>query len=167
VDVSHAAPPPPGSPPPPPPPGGPPSWGAGGAGRPPPAGDTPATNGAALAAVIIGVVSLVLAVMGFAVLPLFLAVPGALAAIVLGVVGRRRARQGAPRAGQALAGLVTGIAGLVIAGIWIGLLFVLGGQFLEEFSDELTELQACIEETGDQDLCTERFSDEVLERLDP
>jgi hypothetical protein len=166
--VSNAAPPPPGSPPPPPPPGGPPSWGTGGAGPPPPAGEQPtATNGAALAAVIIGIVSLVLAVMGFAVLPLFLAVPGALAAIVLGVIGRRRAREGASRAGQALTGLVTGIAGLIVAGIWIGLLFVLGGQFLQEFSGELAELEACIAETGDQDLCSERFSDEVLERLEP
>jgi hypothetical protein len=167
--VSDIPRPPSGSPPPPPPPGGPPSWGAGGPGLPPGAGGEPAaaTNGAALAAVIVGVVSLLLAVTGFAVLPLFLAVPGALAAIVLGVIGRRRAREGAPRAGQALTGLITGIAGLVVAGIWIGILAILGGQFLDEFSDELAELEACIEETGDQDLCSERFSDEVLERLEP
>jgi hypothetical protein len=112
-------------------------------------------------------VSLLLAVIGFTVLPLFLAVPGALAAIVLGVIGRRRARAGAPRAGQAMTGLVTGIAGLVVSGIWIGLLVVLGGQFLDEFSDELAELEACLEETGDRALCEERFSDEVFERLEP
>src|SRR6056297_1576858 len=98
--------PPPGGPPPggqppsgPPPPGGPPGWGwSGGPDGPPPAhsgggGQPPAaTNGAALAAVIVGILSLLLAVIGFLVLPLFLAVPGAIVAIVLGVVGRRRAR---------------------------------------------------------------------------
>ncbi len=173
--------PPPGGPPPggqppsgPPPPGGPPGWGwSGGPDGPPPAysgggGQPPAaTNGAALAAVIVGILSLLLAVIGFLVLPLFLAVPGAIVAIVLGVVGRRRARDGAPRAGQALTGLITGIAGLVVSGIWIAVIIVLGGQFLDEFSTELAELEACIEETGDEDLCTERFSDEVVDRLEP
>jgi hypothetical protein len=125
------------------------------------------SNGVALAAVILGIASLILAVMGFVVLPLFLAVPGAIAAIVLGVIGRRRARDGAPRAGQALTGLVTGIAGLVVSGIWIGVLVVLGGQFVAEFSGEIAELEACIEETGDQDLCSDRFSEELMERMEP
>lgn len=162
--------PPPGAPP----PGGtPPGWGySGGQAGPPPAygggGDGPeATNGAALAAVILGIASLLLSFIGFLVLPLFLAIPGAIVAIVLGVVGRRRARDGAPRGGQALTGLVTGIVGLVISGVWISVVVVLGGQFVEEFSSELAELEACIEETGDEDLCTERFSDEVIERWEP
>jgi hypothetical protein len=168
-----------GTPPPPPPPGGSPpppysgpGWGTSGPGGPPAAdpvgaGRTAPTNGVALAAIILGIASLALAVVGFVVLPLFLAVPGAIAAIVLGVIGRRRARDGAPRGGLALTGLVTGVAGLVVAGIWIGVLVVVGGQFIDEFSGELAELQACIEETGDQDLCSERFSDEVLERVEP
>lgn len=168
-------PPPSGSPPPPGPPpasgGPPPAWGAGSPTPPPgyPGGSDPATdtNGAALAATILGVISLVVSVVGFLVLPLLLAVPGAIVAIVLGVVGRRRARAGAPRAGQALTGLVTGIAAMVVSAIWIGVLITLGSQFMAEFSTELAELEACIEETGDTDLCSERFSDEVLERLEP
>ncbi|MFP4312326.1 MAG: DUF4190 domain-containing protein [Nitriliruptoraceae bacterium] len=111
--------------------------------------------------------SLLLAIVGFLVLPLFLSVPGSIVAIVLGVIGRRRAREGAPRAGQALTGLITGIAGLVVAAVWIAVVVVLGGRFVEEFSGELSELEACIEETGDEDLCSQRFSDDVLDRLDP
>lgn len=114
-----------------------------------------------------GIASLLLAIIGFLVLPLFLAIPGAIAAIILGVIGRRRARDGAPREGQALTGLVTGLAGLIVAGIWIGVLVMLGGQFVAEFSTELSELQTCIEETGDRDRCAERFSDDVLERVEP
>jgi hypothetical protein len=164
--------PPPGGPP--PPPGGPPpGWGASiGQGGPPAAyggwGDQPAaSNGAALAALIVGIISLLLAVIGFLILPLFLAVPGAIVAIVLGVVGRRRARDGAPRAGQALAGLVTGAAGLVVSALWVVVVVILGSQFVDEFASEIAELEACIEETGDEDLCTQRFSDELVERWEP
>ncbi|MFP4149461.1 MAG: DUF4190 domain-containing protein [Nitriliruptoraceae bacterium] len=121
----------------------------------------------ALAAIILGIVSLLLAIVGFLVLPLFLSVPGSIVAIVLGVIGRRRAREGAPRAGQALAGLITGIAGLVVAAVWIAVVVVLGARFVEEFGGELSELEACIEETGDEDLCSQRFSEDVLDRLEP
>ena len=115
---------------------------------------------------VTGIVSLLLAIIGVFVLPLFLAVPGGVVAIVLGAAGRKRARAGAPRAGQATTGIVTGIVALLVAAIWVAVVAVLGSQFFAEFSDELAELEACIEETGDPDLCSERFSEEVFERLD-
>lgn len=115
---------------------------------------------------VTGLVSLLFAVVGVFVLPLFLAIPGGIVAIVLGVVGRRRAKAGADRSGQAVTGIVTGILALVVSGIWIAIVAVVGSQFVSEFSTELSELEACIEETGDEDLCTERFSEDVFERLE-
>ncbi len=116
---------------------------------------------------VTGIVSLLLAVIGVFVLPLFLAVPGGILAIVLGAAGRKRAKAGAPRGGQATTGIVTGIVSLVVSAIWVVVVVVLGSQFLAEFSQEVAELEACIEETGDPDLCRERFTDEVFEQLDP
>ncbi len=144
-----------------PPTGGPASWSPG-----PPSASSD-NNGVALAALVVGVVSVLFAVVGLFVLPLFLSIPGGVVAVVLGVIGRRRAAAGAERSGQAVTGLITGIIALVVSAIWIAVVVVLGGQFLSEFSSEVAELEACIEETGDEDLCTERFSDEVFEQLHP
>lgn len=116
---------------------------------------------------ITGIISLLFAVVGLFVLPLFLSIPGGIVAIVLGVIGRRRARAGADRSGQAVTGLVTGIVAVVVSGIWIAVVAVVGSQFVAEFSDELSELEACIDETGDEDLCTQRFSEELFEQLEP
>ncbi len=148
----------------PPPPGGnPPAWGA-----PPDAASAQQDdNGVALGAMVTGIVSLLLAIVGFLVLPLLLAVPGGVVAIVLGVMGRKRARAGAARAGQALTGLLTGIAAVVVSGVWIAIVVVLGSSFLEEFSDEFAELETCIEETGDPDVCNERFSEDIFENTEP
>lgn len=142
-------------------PGGPGAWSTG------PQGPGSDNNGVALAALVTGIVSMLFAVVGLFVLPLFLSIPGGVVAIVLGVIGRRRAKAGADRSGQALAGLVTGIVALVVSAIWVAVLVVLGSQFVTEFSDELTDLEACIEETGDEDLCTERFSEDLFEQLQP
>ncbi len=120
----------------------------------------------ATGAMVTGIVSLLLAVVGVFVLPLFLAVPGGIAAIVLGAAGRKRAKNGAPGGGQATTGIVTGIVSLLVSAIWVALVVVLGAQFLAEFSDELAELEACIEETGDPDLCRDRFTEEIFEQLD-
>ena len=121
----------------------------------------------ALGAAVTGVSSLAFALIGVFVLPLFLSIPGGVVAIVLGVIGRRRAKAGAPRSGQAITGLVTGILALVVSATWIGVGVVVGGQFRSEFADEVAELEACLEETGDRELCSERFSEEVFEGLDP
>jgi len=121
----------------------------------------------ALAALVTGIVSLLFAVVGLFVLPLFLSIPGGVVAIVLGVIGRRRAKAGADRSAQAVAGLATGIVALIVSAIWIAVLTVLGSQFVTEYSDEVAELEACIEETGDEELCTERFSEELFQQLEP
>ncbi|MEX2551277.1 MAG: hypothetical protein WD638_13735 [Nitriliruptoraceae bacterium] len=175
----------PGTPPPPPPPGGqptppppdasPPAWGSStpNAGTPAwggPAGGAAAqgdNNGVALGAMVTGLISLILAIIGFLLLPILLSVPGGIVAILLGILGRKRAKAGAAGAGQALAGLLTGIAAIVVSGVWIAMVVVLGSTFLEEFSDEFAELEACIEETGDPELCNERFSEEFFENTEP
>ena len=171
--------------PPPPPPGGqstppppdasPPAWGSSTTGGATPNWGSPAgapgpqedNNGVALGAMVTGIISLILAIVGFLVLPLLLAVPGGIVAIVLGIMGRKRAKAGAARAGQALTGLLTGVAAIVVSGVWIAVVVVLGSTFLEEFSDEFAELEACIEETGDPELCNERFSEDIFENTEP
>ena len=113
-------------PPPPPPPGGrwappPPGQGPGPAGNDAgvyysPQMSQPQSNGVATASLVLGILSIVTFwAFGFG------AVLGILA-IVLGVMGRRRAREavGNPNAGRATAGIVTGILGAIG-----GLLFVL------------------------------------------
>lgn len=90
-DVGSAVPP---TPQPPPPPVGPPS-------QPIP------TNGLAIAALVLGILSVVLlwTVWGGFVLGVL--------AIVFGAIGLSKAKDGAPNKGQATAGLVLGIVGLI------------------------------------------------------
>ncbi|MGH3098974.1 MAG: DUF4190 domain-containing protein [Streptosporangiales bacterium] len=85
----------------------------------------PATNGLAIAALVLGVVSALGAVMG---VPLFvLAVLGAPAGVVgpvLGVVARSKVRQRQQQgAGMALAGIITAVISLAID-LLLGVLFV-------------------------------------------
>ncbi|MBV9097306.1 MAG: DUF4190 domain-containing protein [Frankiaceae bacterium] len=79
-------------------------------------------NGLGLAAMILGIVGLVLfftVIIGF--------VCGVLA-IIFGVIGRRRARQGlATNNGQATAGLVTGILAVVVPVVVVAALILPGG----------------------------------------
>jgi Domain of unknown function (DUF4190) len=76
----------------------------------PPAGPAPTQgNGFAIAALVLGI-------LGF-VFPLICGIP----AIVFGVIGRTRAKEGGPNGGLALAGLILGI---VSTAFWI-LLFAL------------------------------------------
>ncbi|WP_425828945.1 DUF4190 domain-containing protein [Streptomyces fractus] len=75
-------------------------------------------NGLGLAALVLGVVSAV----GFVVWPLAI-VTGALA-MIFGVLGRRRAGQrAATNGGQALAGLICGLGGLLSA-VGVGIAFL-------------------------------------------
>jgi uncharacterized membrane protein HdeD (DUF308 family) len=84
----------------------------------------PRRNGVGVAALVFGVVSLVLAV-----LVLFFPIAAVLGiiAIILGIVGLSRVSRGqADNRGQAIAGLVTGILGLLLAVIFtvsIGAIF--------------------------------------------
>jgi hypothetical protein len=108
--------PPPGQGPPPPPPGQPPPGGYPAPGGYPPPGGYPQAagrrNGVGVAALVIGVVALVLVVLLlFSPLGAFLG----LVAVVLGIVGLARANRGeADNRGQAVTGLVTGGLALLI-----------------------------------------------------
>lgn len=130
--------------PPPPPPPPPPAPSGGGsyvadAGRPP-------SNGVGIAALVLGILAFVLA---FPVFPL-----GGLlgiVAIILGVVGRKKAKRGeATNGGLATAGLALGAIALLIA-LVIGVVL---GIFLADNADKITdcanvpeaEQQACLEE---------------------
>lgn len=66
-------------------------------------------NGLGLAAMILGIVGLVLSLVLVGIVP-------AVVAVVLGVLGRRRVRRGeADNGGQALVGIITGVSGIVVA----------------------------------------------------
>ena len=109
-------------------------------------------NNLALAALIVGIVSLLLLLL----FP-WIAVPGGIAAIVLGVMGQRKAKEiqaaagGYPvqtRKGMAIGGLVTGIitllvgAALLIFGFWIWNQV----QGCEQYMDDPAALEKCVEE---------------------
>lgn len=77
----------------------------------------PASNGPAIAALVVGILALVFALLPFT---FFLGVVCGLAAAVLAAAGLRRAsRPGVPGRGMAVAGLVTGLLGLVIGVLWV------------------------------------------------
>ena len=101
-DVGSAVPP---TPQPPPPPVGPPSQ------------LTP-TNGLAIAALVLGILSVVLlwTVWGGFVMGVL--------AIVFGAIGLSKAKDGAPNKGQATAGLVLGIVGLIGTVLFVTLILI-------------------------------------------
>ena len=123
-------------------------------------------NGIALGALLTGIGALVFSVVGILLLPLVIAVPAALVAIVLGIAGRRRAKAGADRGGQAIGGIVTGALALLVSGLWIAGLLAFGGQFLDVFGDDIREFEQCLEETGDEELCQERFEEQLERQLE-
>ncbi len=143
-------------------PTGPPAYGAGGfpaaapIGEPAPAG----SNGAAILAMVFGIAAILFSWIGVitrtgGIVLLLVAV----AAIVLGVMGKRRANRGAKGNGMAITGLVTGIIGVLAAG-----LFLVGGEFYRAFSDDFNEFIRCVEETGDEERCQEELERRILER---
>jgi uncharacterized protein YndB with AHSA1/START domain len=80
-------------------------------------------NGAALAALILGITSVVVPILGILAAPF---------AVLFGIIGRRRARQGARQGGFATAGLTLGAIGFVLWGVLIA-----GGAavFVQSYSD--------------------------------
>lgn len=158
---------PPGSPPPgAPPPGGPADPGPQRWDVPEPDRPGGDTNGVALGALLTGIGALVFSLVGILLIPLFVSVPAGLIAIGLGVAGRRRANRGADRGAQAVGGIVAGALGLLISGLWIAGLVVFGGQFLDAFGDDIREFEECVEETGDEELCQERFERQLERELE-
>jgi hypothetical protein len=113
-------------------------------GYPAPTGTGPA-NGTATTALVLGILSLVFAVLFF---PLGIIL--GIVAIVLGAMGRGRARQGlATNGGAATAGLVTGVIGLLLGGLLaatIGLFMFNHKDTIKKCSQETTPQarQACV-----------------------
>ena len=95
-------------------------------------------NGMGVAALVFGVVSLVLAL-----LIIFFPIAGLLGliAIILGIVGIRRASRGeADNRGQAIAGLVTGLLGLLLA-----IFFTIGiGSFFASHQNDFRKFGTCL-----------------------
>jgi hypothetical protein len=106
----------------------------------------------------VGVVSLVLAV-----LVIFFPLAALLGVVagVLGLVGMRRASRGeATNSGQAVAGLVTGVLGLIIA-ITIGVRL---GTFINDHQGDFRRFWTCITSApteGEQEDCGRQLADDL------
>ncbi len=130
-----------------------------------PAGGTPAAQGSnplAIVAMVLGIVAIVMSWVGVlsrAGGALLLVV--AIAALVLGIIGVRKARQVNRGRGPAITGIVTGAIGVVASG-----LFLVGGEFFRAFQGEFTEFIECVEETGDEEFCQRQFEDRILDRVE-
>ena len=107
-------------------------------------------NGMGTAALVLGIVGLVLS---------FFLIGGllGLVAVILGIVGLRRVRRGeANNRGVAIAGIVTGALAILVA--------VVVGVFLAENADEIEDLGDCLEDADteqEREDCANRFEDEV------
>jgi hypothetical protein len=119
-------------------------------------------NGAGRAALICGVIAFVCAIGFFLILTVPLAIVLGLAAVVLGIMGRSRARRGlATNRGSATFGLVTGLlALLILAGLAIG-----GVALFNANKDEAKNLKDCVQQAGGnqaaQQDCANQFKDQV------
>jgi hypothetical protein len=104
----------------------------------PPTYAAPKRNGMGTAALVIGAISLVLAIL---IIFAILAFPLGLIAIILGAVGMARAKRGeADNRSHAVAGLVLGLLSIIVA-------FILGISFiglLSEHQGEIREFGTCM-----------------------
>ncbi len=151
---------------PPPPPPAQPAYGQPSAHAPPPGGATtprytPATrprNGVGTAALVLGILGLVLAIL---VLPAPLGALLGLIAVILGIVGISRVNQGvADNRGQAVTGLVTGAIGLILGVV----IMVSVGNFFATHATAFSRLSSCLNDAStrtQQEQCVREFSDRV------
>ena len=116
-----------------------------------PAHQAPPTNGLAVAALIIGILSLLVSWIPFVGL---LGVVGGGLALLLGLLGRGRAKKIANGAALAVTGIVTGLLA-VLVGIASTALPVL---FFQGMIGDFEAVDRCIEETGDEDACLEEHA---------
>jgi hypothetical protein len=130
----------------------------GGYGGPPPFGTSPhgnPKNGFGVAALVLGILSVVTGLF-------FLGGPLGLVAIILGVIGRGRAkRREATNGGMALAGIITGAIGVLLTGL------VIAGAVALFNSESGRDLVDCLEEAGpaptaeQQAECQQEFGESV------
>jgi membrane-bound ClpP family serine protease len=115
-------------------------------------------NGLGVAALVLGVASLVAAV-SFVLFPL--ALPGGLLAAILGAIAVSRGRtSGATSHGQAIAGIVCGILALVVAVVFA----VRFGTFIANNTSVFTSFDNCIAKAGDRSAvssCIAQFANDV------
>jgi hypothetical protein len=115
-------------------------------------------NGMGVAALVLGVASLVAAV-SFVLFPL--ALPGGLLAAILGAIAVSRGRtRGATSNGQAIAGIVCGILALVVAVVFA----VRFGTFIANNTSVFTSFDNCIAGAGNRSAvsdCIARFANDV------
>ena len=113
----------------------------------------------ALGALIIGLLSLLISWVPFIGL---LSVVGGLIAVVLGFLGRGRAKKVANGAGMALTGIIVGALALVV-GILSTAVPVL---FFQDMARNFEDVDRCIQETGNEDACIQEHAPAWLRNLD-
>lgn len=118
-----------------------------------PAVGGPARNGFGIAALVLGILSVLMFWLWFA------AAPMAVVAIVLGILGRRRAKRGeATNKGLATAGTVLGVVSLVL----LAVVMAAGVAILN--SDSGQDLTSCLDKAQTQPQkqeCRQDFSDDI------
>ena len=116
------------------------------------------SNGVGVAALVLGVASLVAAV-SFVLFPL--ALPGGLFATILGIIAVSRGRaRGVTSHGQAIAGIVCGVLALVVVVVFA----VRIGTFVANNTSVFTMFDNCIAKAGDRSAvssCIARFANDV------
>jgi hypothetical protein len=133
-------------------PGAGPAWQQGGAA-------SRGNDGMALAAMIVGILSLLIAWIPFIGI---LGTIGGIVALVLGFVGRGRIKKtGAGGNGMAITGIATGAVAIVLSVLITGFFFVAGDGFFAEFGSYVE----CVEETGDEAACQRQLEDGLFERF--
>jgi hypothetical protein len=125
---------------------------------PPPSYPAQRRNGAGTAALVIGVVSLVLAVL---VIFAVLAIPLGIIAAILGGIGMSRASKGqADNRGHAVSGLITGLLAIVVA-FAIGISFV---GLIARHQSDLRRFGTCMSDSDndtDRARCFRQLGDEL------
>jgi hypothetical protein len=100
----------------------------------------------AIAALVLGIVSLVLVCVWY------LSFPCSILAIIFGNIGRKKARAGASGGGMATAGLVCGVIALGLLILIIGLvcagISIIGTEGLEQFQSAMEEAARQAEQGG-------------------
>jgi hypothetical protein len=133
-------------------PGAGPAWQQGGAA-------SRGNDGMALAAMIVGILSLLIAWIPFIGI---LGTIGGIVALVLGFVGRGRIKKsGAGGNGMAVTGIATGAVAIVLSVLITGFFLVAGDGFIAEFGSYIE----CVEETGDEAACQRQFEEGFFERF--
>lgn len=126
---------------------------------PPPAQPVRRRNGVGTAALVVGVVSLVLAVL---VIFAALAIPLGIIAAILGGIGMSRVSKGqADNRGHAVTGLITGLLAIVVA-VAIGISFV---ALIAEHQSDLRKFGTCMTESDDDNARARCFR-ELGDRLE-